>query len=169
SIVYEVEIRTWGAEGLESPEYAQLEFVDSVVVERVILMNPGIDAQPGTPDILTDYGPEGQILMRYGDFGREKIHAMEPNMYGAENDSTFCLYWDTEGCAIGAKKIYVERLGGPYYICAHQWDSGLRWRVLKYFNKGDETWGTPFNPLSLSIPSTIDELIEVFPIPASDL
>jgi len=40
---------------------------------------------------------------------------------------------------------------------------------LKYFNKGDETWGTPFNPLSLSLPSTIDELIEVFPIPASDL
>jgi hypothetical protein len=59
---------------------------------------------------------------------------------------------------------YYKGLGGPYFDCE---GCGYEHRILTYYKKGTETWGTPYNFTGIETISDADN-IQLYPNPATD-
>lgn len=167
STVYQIEVTTYSFQGAYSN--LLLEPVDTVVIERVITAQPYFDALPATVDLAI--GPSSNldyIWMNEGSHGIEKISRHGDVAY-AQNEadsSLFCVYWDSQECNNASNNTYIEGLGGPYYYCEGIESSGIFWRRLKYYQKGDVTWGESLIT-SVKQPD-ISEQVRIFPNPVSE-
>lgn len=165
STVYQVERTTYTYEGYY-PDM-DLQPVDTVVLQQVITDMAGFDVYPAT--VVLANGPSSDqdfVWMNQGSHGTEKVFRHDDVVFIPmdENSPIYCGISDSQVCNNASKDTYIEGLGGPYYYCEGIWDSGLTWRRLKYYHKGDVTWG---NSLISAVPHIDAAQISIFPNPAS--
>lgn len=88
------------------------------------------------------------------------------------DDGNGCLWPVTFDGFCYYHTLYFKGLGGPYYHCDDPIYWGKEYRDLRYFKKGDLSWGTPLSCDSLMEVGlkehTDDIIIKLFPNPAND-
>ncbi len=158
--------------GEESYSYSK-DTLDQIVSPS---HTPQFDTEPLEPVIIPETGwwtyPFGG-MSGYSQYYPEEIpyKAFDYLMMWSD-DGSGCLWPVTFDGFCNYQTLYFKGLGGPYYHCDDPTYWGKEYRDLKYFKKGNITWGAPLAcdslmEVGLTVP-TIDLSIKLFPNPASD-
>jgi hypothetical protein len=159
SIVYTVD-RTAGLLSSVSDTETIYEFVHDTITQKII-RNPNFNLLPDEPVIdSSDYTYRHKMALNI------RLAKIQPN-----NWFIVPPYMDScwssliiDGCY--APEYYFKGLGGPYYDCTNSF-AGTQGNLLRYYNKGGETWGTPLVISPVGHCKKMNR-VSLFPNPASN-
>jgi hypothetical protein len=155
----------------QTPDTIFLDFYNDTIIETIDFNSPAAVDFSYLPDesVISGIVMDGGLFfmrMIKPSFANGRTEKITPtvNWYSYYEDTCWTeVCWD--GCFPDYE--YIEGCGGPYYNCVFGFLEESR--QLLFFQKGDETWGTPLDPgvvLGMGNPLPGSECqVNIFPNP----
>jgi len=160
SVIYKV-VRTLQTVNRENSTITKNEYIHDTVIS-VCKSNPYSNLDKLSGEVIGDYNLT-EVRIEFGDVPMKTFPSYIDIHRNGQNEEDSCwIEVIKDGCF--PSKYYLQGLGGPYHNCDYFMNRG--YRELKYYKKGDKTWGTPLSIDNIKRDNT--NLVKVYPNPASD-